>query len=149
MRRSMSVFSPLSLRSPFTLLNDLDKYYGDWSAMPALFSEGEGFTPKVSTREGQYAYHIDVDLPGVTKDDIHMEIKDHTLRISGERKHKSETEKDGIYRCETQYGSFSRSFTVPEGVDEENISASSTDGVLEVVLPKRAREEESKTIDVH
>jgi len=73
MRRSMSVFSPLSLRSPFTLLNDLDKYYGDWSAMPARFSEGECLTPKVSTREGQYAYHIDVDLPGVAKDDIHME----------------------------------------------------------------------------
>lgn len=118
-----------------------------WPEMPSMKSESE-FTPKVATREGEYAYHIDVDLPGVSKEDINVEVKDHTLIISGERKHKEEKKEEGFYRYESEYGNFSRRFTLPENIDEENIKAGSKDGVLEVVLPKKERSEEPKKISV-
>jgi HSP20 family protein len=99
-----------------------------------------GFTPSVNTREGEYAYHIEADLPGVKKEDIHVDIKENVLTISGERKTKNEVEEKDYYKKESFYGSFGRSFTLPENVDIENIDASCEDGVLEVVIPKLKEE---------
>jgi len=94
------------------------------------------FVPAINTREGEYAYHVEVDLPGVSKDDIEIKVEDNTLIISGERKVKEEIKEENYYKVESRFGSFSRSFTLPEDVDVENIHAESTDGVLEVVVPK-------------
>ena len=94
------------------------------------------FTPTINTREGEFAYHVEVDLPGVKKEDINIQIEDNTLVISGERKVKEEIKEKDYYRVESAFGSFSRSFTLPEDVDIENIHAESSDGVLEVVVPK-------------
>ncbi|MGM0542139.1 MAG: Hsp20/alpha crystallin family protein [Pseudomonadota bacterium] len=103
-----------------------------------------GFSPSVNTREGDYAYHIEVDLPGVKKKDIKVEVKDNRITISGERKSKNEVEEEGYYRLESNYGKFERSFTLPEGVDSENVKASAEDGVLEVTLPKLVADKEKK-----
>jgi HSP20 family protein len=94
------------------------------------------FKPKVNTLEGTSAYHIEVDLPGVKKENIHVNVEDNILTISGERKVKNEVKEEDYYKVESSYGSFSRSFTLPEKVDIENIHANSEDGVLEVVIPK-------------
>ncbi|MCF6341062.1 MAG: Hsp20/alpha crystallin family protein [Sulfurimonas sp.] len=94
------------------------------------------FTPTINTREGEYTYHVEVDLPGIKKDDIKIQIEDSTLVITGERKHKDEVKEENYYKIESDFGSFSRSFTLPEEVDVENIHAESQDGVLEVVIPK-------------
>jgi len=94
------------------------------------------FIPAINTREGEYAYHVEVDLPGVSKDDIEIKVEDNTLIISGERKVKEEIKEENYYKVESRFGSFSRSFTLPEEVDIENIHAESSDGVLEVVVPK-------------
>jgi len=94
------------------------------------------FVPAINTREGEFAYHVEVDLPGVSKDDIEIKVEDNTLIISGERKVKEEIKEESYYKVESRFGSFSRSFTLPEDVDVENIHAESTDGVLEVVVPK-------------
>lgn len=108
-----------------------------------------GFTPVVSTREGEFAYHVEADLPGVKKEDISVETKDNILTISGERKHKDEVKKDDYYKLESSYGKFVRSFTLPKGVDAENIKASCENGVLEVVIPKLTKKiEEKKKIKV-
>ncbi len=106
------------------------------------------FTPRVNTREGEYAYHIDVDLPGVNKEDIHIDIKENILVISGERKVKEEVKEEDYYKVETSFGKFTRSFTLPENVDVENISASSDNGVLEVVIPKMEENKITKKIEV-
>ncbi len=96
-----------------------------------------GFTPVVNTREGEFAYHVDADLPGVKKEDIKVNVKGNMITISGERHDKKETDdKEGYHRIETSFGKFERSFTLPEGVDVENITASNEDGVLEVIIPK-------------
>jgi len=99
-------------------------------------SVNNDFVPAINTREGEYAYHVEVDLPGVDKDDIEIKVEDNTLIISGERKVKEEIKEENYYKVESRFGSFSRSFSLPEDVDVENIHAESTDGVLEVVVPK-------------
>jgi HSP20 family protein len=108
-----------------------------------------GFTPSVNTREGEYAYHVEVDLPGVKKDDIHVDVKDNVLTISGERKTKKEVKEKDYSKKESSYGKFQRSFTLPENTDAENIEANSKDGVLEVVVPKMKRsKKETKKIKI-
>ncbi len=115
----------------------------------AELSNVSGFLPAVNTREGEYAYHVEVDLPGVKKEDIHVDLKDGVLTISGERKNKKEVKKKDYYKMESSYGKFQRSFTLPENTDAENIEANSQDGVLEVVIPKMKRsEKETKKIKI-
>lgn len=101
------------------------------------------FTPSVNTREGEFAYHIDVDLPGVKKEDINVKIENNILTLKGERKSKEEVKKEDYYKMESSFGSFMRSFILPDNVDTENIHAENKDGVLEIVLPKK--EPKSKT----
>ena len=106
------------------------------------------FTPSVNTREGEFAYHVDVDLPGVKKEDIKVDLKENVITVSGERRHKEEINEKDYYRLETRFGKFSRSFTLPDDADIENIDASSDNGVLEVVIPKLAKAKGVKTIEV-
>lgn len=106
------------------------------------------FSPLVNTREGEFAYHIDVDLPGVKKEDISIDIKENTLMISGERDIKEEVKEEDYYKVETSFGKFQRVFTLPENVDVENITASSENGVLEVVIPKMEKNKNIKKIEV-
>ena len=122
----------------FKQFRELEKSFYNYPKDEGL----NGFVPVVNTREGENAYHIDVDIPGVKKEDISVDINKNILTISGERKTKAEVKEEDYYKVETSFGKFSRSFTVPENVDLENIEARSEDGVLEVIIPKL---EESKT----
>lgn len=106
------------------------------------------FTPQVNTREGEFAYHIDVDLPGVKKEDITIDVHDGVLTISGERNFKEEVKEEDYYKVETSFGKFQRTFTLPENIDVENINATCNDGVLEVVIPKQEKIENRKKIEV-
>lgn len=99
------------------------------------------FVPVVNTREGEFAYHVELDLPGIKKEDIEITTEDNTLTILGERKFKEEAKEEDYYKVESLYGKFSRSFTLPEKIDVENIHAESNDGVLEVIIPKLEEED--------
>ena len=108
-----------------------------------------GFTPVVNTREGEFAYHVDADLPGVKKEDINIDVKDNIITISGERNDRKEINEEDYHRIETSFGKFERSFTLPKGVDSENITAANKDGVLEVIIPKlKSETEKAKKIEV-
>ena len=138
---------PVNFIDPFKELRELER-----RVFPAVASfykdeEMQGFRPSVNTREGEYAYHIEVDLPGVKKDDIKVDISGNTLTISGERKIKNEVNEKDYYKFESSFGKFQRSFSLPEDIDKENISAAMEDGVLEVTLPK-LKKEESKKIEI-
>ncbi|WP_410170269.1 Hsp20/alpha crystallin family protein [Aliarcobacter butzleri] len=126
----------------------MQKMFEAFNAPVASESSLGAFTPKVNTREGEFAYHIDVDLPGVKKDDIKIDVHDNILTIHGERNYKEEIKEEDYYKVETSFGKFQRQFTLPDNVDVENISASSNDGVLEVVVPKLEKAVEKKTIEV-
>ena len=79
---------------------------------------------------------VKADLPGLDKDDVEIEVSDRVLTISGERKTEHEEHEGGYYRVERAYGSFSRSLSLPEGIDADKIEADFDKGVLEVRIPK-------------
>ncbi len=108
----------------------------------------KGFVPNVNTREGEFAYHIDIDLPGMNKNDISIDIDENSLIISGERKIKEEVKEEDYHKIETSFGKFERVFSLPKNIDIENITASSQDGVLEVVIPKQEKMITKKQIKI-
>jgi HSP20 family protein len=81
-------------------------------------------------------YVLRADLPGLSEDDVKVELEDNVLTISGERKSEHEDRDAGYYRIERATGAFSRSLTLPEGIDPDGIQASFDRGVLEVRVPK-------------
>jgi HSP20 family protein len=94
------------------------------------------WVPAIDLVEAEDHFVLKADLPGLAEDDVSIEVQDGTLRITGERKAESETSEQGWYRLERSYGSFSRSLTLPDGVDPDAISAEFERGVLEVRIPK-------------
>jgi HSP20 family protein len=104
------------------------------------FFGGEGsarpWVPAMDLVEADDHFVLKADLPGLAEGDVSIEIQDGTLRISGERKSEHERREKGWYRIERSSGSFSRSLTLPEGVDPDGITAEFDRGVLEVRIPK-------------
>jgi len=94
------------------------------------------WNPSVSTREGANAYHIDIDLPGVNKEDVKVNVNNGYMTISGERKESEKYTDEKVLRVESSYGKFERRLALPDNVDVENIRADSKQGVIEIVLPK-------------
>ena len=105
------------------------------------------WTPALDVAEKEGTYVVKADLPGVKKKDIHIELKNHVLTLRGERRNEHEETENGYHRYERTFGSFERRFTVPEGVNEKDIHAKYTDGVLELTIPV-PKEEKPKAIEV-
>jgi HSP20 family protein len=94
------------------------------------------WAPPMDLVEAEDHFVLKADLPGLGDDDVTIEVQDGTLTLSGERKSEHETREKGWYRLERSFGRFSRSLTLPEGVDADKIEASFDKGVLEVRIPK-------------
>jgi HSP20 family protein len=92
--------------------------------------------PAMDLVETQDDFVLRADLPGLTEEDVNIELEDNVLTVSGERKAEHEERKEGYYRVERASGSFSRSLTLPEGVDPNKVHATFDNGVLEVRIPK-------------
>lgn len=92
--------------------------------------------PLCDVKETEKEIVVHAELPGVKKEDIHIELHNGFLTISGERKEEKKEEAEKYHRVERSYGKFARSVAVPEGVTEEQVKAKIDNGVLEVTLPK-------------
>jgi HSP20 family protein len=92
--------------------------------------------PAMDLVETEEHFVLKADLPGLSEDDVHIDVEDNILTVSGERKAEHEDKREGYVRVERSYGSFRRSLTLPEGVEPEAVSASFDRGVLEVRIPK-------------
>jgi HSP20 family protein len=107
-----------------------------------FFGQGERdprrWVPPMDLVESEKHFVLKADLPGLSEGDVAIEVEDGTLRISGERKAEREESERGWYRIERSFGSFSRSLSLPDGVDTDGIDASFRNGVLEVRIPKPA-----------
>lgn len=97
----------------------------------------QAFQVAVDIREEEDAFYVDAEVPGLSADDIKVDVEKNVLTLSGERRVEKEETKDKYRRVERQYGSFTRSFSLPETVDTEGISADLKNGVLELRLPKK------------
>ncbi len=99
-------------------------------------AHSQRWLPPMDLVEGEGQFVLKADLPGMDEDDVSIEIRDNTLRISGERRAEQEKAERGWYRVERSFGQFSRSLTLPEGVDADAVKAAFDKGVLEVRIPK-------------
>jgi HSP20 family protein len=104
-----------------------------------LFDESQAqqrWVPAMDLFEAEDHFVLKADLPGLSQEDVAIEIRDNALTISGERKSEHEERERGWYRVERATGRFSRSLTLPEGVDPDSVAAEFDKGVLEVRIPK-------------
>lgn len=92
--------------------------------------------PATDILETKDEYVFKVELPGIAKEDVFVELNDNMLTIKGERKEEKDIDKEAYHRCERCSGSFSRSFNVPKNVDNQKISATMKNGILELKVPK-------------
>lgn len=142
---SLIRYAPRSARS---LQNEFDRLFDGFWTLRNDESGDAVWTPRVDLSETAEAYKVEIDVPGMKRDDININFHDHTLSISGERQAESTDEQTGEYvRIERSHGSFYRSFTLPKSVDSNKIDARYEDGVLTVTIPK-AEDSKPKRIDV-
>ena len=149
----------LTPRDPFTFLrqmtSELDRMFETpaWPSLrlPFLRSKPAEATwfPEIDVFEKDNRLVTKIDLPGMKKEDVKVEVTDGHLAISGERKTEAEEKKENFYRCEREYGSFYRAVPLPEGVKLEDVKATFADGVLEVSIPLPAKPEAKiRTVEI-
>ena len=109
----------------------------------------EGLAPAVDIVEGEKAYEVTAELPGMDDKDIEVTLTDDVLTIKGEKREEKEEKRKNYRFSERHYGAFERSFEAPEGVDADKIEANFKKGVLTVTLPKKPEAQKAtKKIDV-
>jgi HSP20 family protein len=136
-------YNQLDPQFPASFSGMLDRFFLD--SMSAALKQ---FTPAVDISEDEKSYEIHVAVPGVKKSNFKINLVDGKLTISGERKVEDKKEGKNFHSIETQYGSFSRSFFLPEDVLTDQIEASYEDGILKLSLPKREKKLAKATIEV-
>ncbi len=127
------------IRELSSLQSDMNRFFDAMFQAPAGGGQAaqlRRWTPAMDLAETEDAFVLRADLPGVSQEDVSIELEDTVLTVSGERKSDHENKGEGYYRVERAFGAFSRSLTLPKGVDAEAIAAQFTDGVLEVRIPK-------------
>jgi len=108
---------------------------------------GFDFSPSADLQENQDEYLLKVDIPGIKKEDVTIEVSGNELTVRGERQDERREKKGKRYFSETRYGSFFRSVNLPEKIDEKNVKAHYKQGVLEVKIPK-TQKSHVKTVEI-
>ena len=138
---------------PFRELEDMSERLNRVFTRPALRPSGKealtvaDWMPTVDISESDAEYLIKAELPEVKKEDVKVTVEEGVLTLQGERRQEKEEKGKKYHRVERSYGSFVRSFTLPESVDEANVKAEYKDGVLSLHLPKTEKVK-PKAIDV-
>lgn len=139
-------WKPATSNFPTSLSSYIDSFFNDdFFNFPASFTQ-----PSVNVIENDKEYRLEVAVPGFNKEDFNIDLDHNVLTICGEKKNENKEEKENYTRREFSYASFQRSFTLPETVNAENISAAYENGILRVQLPKKVQEkkEHKKTIKI-
>jgi HSP20 family protein len=136
---------------PFREFEDMVRQYSPFFARGLRRSGGEGteWAPLADISETDKEYLIKAELPEVKKEDVKITLDNGVITISGERRHEKEQKDENEIRVESFYGTFSRSFSLPENIDASSIRAESKDGVLRIRIPKtQAAKPKSISIEV-
>jgi HSP20 family protein len=126
------------MRELASIQNEMNRLFGTVfePAQPGNGGALRRWMPAMDLVETADQFVLRADLPGLGEEDVSIEVEDSTLTVSGERKAEHEQSKEGYHRVERAFGAFSRSLTLPEGVDAESVAASFDRGVLEIRIPK-------------
>ena len=114
--------------------------------MPLLGEERAAFDPAFEVKETKDGYLFRADVPGVRLSDLDVSVTDNRIQVSGHREAEKEDKGDSFYTYERSYGSFTRAFTMPEGIDLAKVHADLRDGVLTVLVPKKAESMPKKVL---
>ncbi len=106
------------------------------------------FTPKVDIAETDKEFEVQLHIPGVKKDEINIDLNENALSISGERKFENEKNEKNFHSVESYFGSFKRTFHLPDTINRDKIDASYQDGILVVKLPKDVQKSTKKQISI-
>ena|SRR5581483_6000965 len=128
----------LELRSLENEMNRLFRRSVSGSSQPEEALTSSQFAPPVDVYEDDRKLSMKIDVPGVDPKDLNIRVDGNMLTVSGERKFENEEKKENFRRVERQYGSFSRSFSLPASADTDNISANFENGTLRIDVAKRA-----------
>jgi HSP20 family protein len=139
--------SALNNYAPTSFSNLIDRFFND--SMARSGGSAYSFVPRVDILEAEKSFEIHVAVPGMSKDDFKIDLNDNYLTISGERKNSHEKKENNFHSVEIQYGTFSRSFTLPENVNANGISAKYVNGILELSIPKDEKKTLKTTIKVN
>jgi len=123
-----NLFNDPFFRDPFGQSEQLDRWFGDYS--PRRFS------PSVEVSDDSKAIKVTVELPGMSKEDVKIQIEDGMLVVTGDKRHEEEGQSEGVFRTERYYGYFRRAIPLPEDIDEQNADAEFKKGLLTIRLPK-------------
>jgi HSP20 family protein len=134
MRRGSLVRMNDPFRELERIQREIDRMFS--SVLTEDSNETPVFLPPVDVEETDNHYVLSLDLPGVRKEDIRMEVMDNQLRVTGERKQEREDRRESSYRVERSYGTFERVFNLPSGVNPDQIHSEHENGVLRVAIPK-------------
>jgi HSP20 family protein len=130
----------LTLREPLSELgaiqNEMNRLFNTLFEGPPPADRGRPWTPAMDLVETDDDFVLRADLPGLSEDDVKVELQGNTLTVAGERKSEHDGDGAGYHRLERGWGSFARSLTVPEGIDAESITARFDRGILELHIPK-------------
>jgi len=129
---------------PFKELQDIERRIGAVLSTNRPVQKVESFTPAVNEKVDEKGYYLEIDLPGVNKEDIEISVNEGILTVSGERKLQRKEEKENYTRIESFFGRFERSFKLPADADAENIEAKFENGVLKLFIPRRKKAEGKK-----
>jgi len=130
-----------------TLQREMNRLFDD-VFVPTPHRNGlSSFTPAAELEEKGDTYHLKLELPGIDKEDLDIQVTAEAVSISGKRKSATRTEETGVTRSEFHYGSFQRVIPLPGRIDNQNAAADYQDGILALTLPK-AEEEKHKVVKV-
>jgi len=136
------------VRELHTMQSEMNRLFNTFFDSPTPNGGGRAvarrWIPAMDLVETGEHFVLRADLPGLSESDVKIELEDNVLTIAGERKAEHEEQGEGYYRLERSFGSFSRSLTLPEGVDAEGIKASFDSGVLTVQIPKPEQQKPRK-----
>jgi HSP20 family protein len=130
---------------PTSFSNLVDRFFNESIARTG----GSTFVPKVDVIENEDSYEIQFAVPGLNKEDFNIELKDNHLTVSGERKFTNEVKDKKFRSIETNFGSFSRTFSLPDNVDATKVNAKYDKGILELNIPKDEKKALKQTIKVN
>ena len=131
------------------MFNRFPSLFEKWARLSGTGEKGVGWAPSVDISETDQEYLIRASLPAVKKEDVNVTVEDGMLTVSGERRQQQQQKDEKFLKIENFYGSFARSFSLPEGTDPSAIRAESKDGVLTIHVPKaRAETKKPTTVKV-
>jgi HSP20 family protein len=146
---------PALLTSPFSFMRrfgeGMEQLFAEFAGgglMPRNFGEIANWTPQIEVFQKDRQLVIRADLPGLSKNDVQVELRDDSVIIRGERQEERKEEREGFYRTERTYGTFYRVIPLPAGVDTTKATANFRDGVLEITMPAEEGETRGRQLQI-